>query len=778
MANTLKQLKSIIYTLGCALAVLTNVQIALADLPPGPGADYSESQCSTGNWEWQEVEEYDGTLGIRNVSQEFVKRHERAVGNLKWRSNWRSSYTEPGDIPNNQRWCSGTMITNNLYLTAAHCFEWKSAEASGWIWPKDASGTKISPQKVVSNMEVSFNYQVDPSGNLRADSKYAITRMREIRIGSLDYAIIELNGNPGLDWGMTRLAPTDLTVGDELTIIQHPFGNTKRIDSGSFFGMEDNLITYDNIDTAGGSSGSGVLDWRGRLVGVHVQGVCSSGFKGNKATSLEAIASVSSIVADNMREFGQYSINVASGDFNNDGETDVVVGMPGYTVGSAIAAGAVRVMYGSPSGVSSSETIIHQNTAGVPGAVESGDHCGAAVVAGNFNGDSYADLAIGCPGEAIGSLSNAGYVIILYGSNSGLTGTGAVGFHQDSTDIAGGAEAGDMFGSSLAVGDFGYSKEDDLAIGVPGESVGSVNHAGAVNILYGTSIGLSSANNVLFHQDSSDIPGMVEAGDRFGASVAAGDFDGNGKDDLAIGVPGESIGTEEDAGAVNVIYGSAVGLVSAGAQGIDQNTSGIQGVAEAGDRMGVSVAAGDLDADGRDDLIIGVPGEAIENFSHAGMIAVVYGSANGLNTNDNLYLHQDSDNVPGACEFEDRFGMSVTSGQFNNDKYDDVATGVPGESIGSEQNAGMVIVFYGSSGALSGTGSSGFHANTSNIPGASEREDRMGTSVISGDFDGDWYDDLLISIVGEDIGTTATPESYYVLYGSSTGILSEYSQLQ
>ncbi len=134
-------------------------------------------------------------------------------------------------------------------------------------------------------------------------------------------------------------------------------------------------------------------------------------------------------------------------------------------------------------------------------------------------------------------------------------------WHQDIDGVEGGSEALDNFGASLAVGDFDGDGKDDLAIGVPGEDIGNIASAGAVNILYGTNNGLTVTGDQIWHQDIDGVEGGSEAFDNFGASLAVGDFDGDGKDDLAIGVPGEDIGNIVSAGAVNIIYGSDSGLI-------------------------------------------------------------------------------------------------------------------------------------------------------------------------------------------------------------------------
>ena len=135
----------------------------------------------------------------------------------------------------------------------------------------------------------------------------------------------------------------------------------------------------------------------------------------------------------------------------------------------------------------------------------------------DFDGDGKDDLAIGAPGEDIGAIADAGAVNVLYGSGSGLTASGDQLWHQGVAGVMGGAEAGDLFGSSLACGDYDGDGKDDLAIGAPGEDVGALVDAGAVNVLYGSGSGLTATGDQLWHQDSAGILGGAEAGDLFGS---------------------------------------------------------------------------------------------------------------------------------------------------------------------------------------------------------------------------------------------------------------------
>src|SRR6266511_3923630 len=211
-------------------------------------------------------------------------------------------------------------------------------------------------------------------------------------------------------------------------------------------------------------------------------------------------------------------------------------------------------------------------------------------VRADFDNDGFVDLAVGTPSEDVGTTVNAGAVTVLYGSAAGLTGAGSQQFTQDTPGIVGAAETDDGFGEALATGDFNNNGVDDLAVGAPSEDVGAAVNGGSVNVLYGSAAGLSATGNQQFTEDTPGVVGVTEGGDHLGHLLASGDFNNDGRADLAVAVLFEDVGTIVDAGAVTVLYGSASGLSGAGSQQLTEDTPGVPDTVEADDMWGEALA--------------------------------------------------------------------------------------------------------------------------------------------------------------------------------------------
>lgn len=178
--------------------------------------------------------------------------------------------------------------------------------------------------------------------------------------------------------------------------------------------------------------------------------------------------------------------------------------------------------------------------------------------------------------------------------------------------------------------------------------------------------GIIPASSLSVYADETNplsaIQSSISSGSIGTASTHAyGDFNGDGRDDMAVGVPFENIGAISDAGAVNVLYGSAGGIASTGNQFWNQDSSGVEDTAEAFDNFGWAVAAGDFNNDGRDDLVAGIPSEDVNAgpVNDAGAVQVFYGSASGLSASGDQFWHQDSSGVEDTAEPGDQFGSSA-----------------------------------------------------------------------------------------------------------------------
>jgi len=466
-------------------------------------------------------------------------------------------------------------------------------------------------------------------------------------------------------------------------------------------------------------------------------------------------------------------------------------------------------------------------------------------VVADFNGDGVKDLVIGAPGDGLekteidGSVTsskpNAGSINITYGSKTEggdspppaglepLNGpTGAPLFvSQDTPGVVDDAHTGDLFGSALTVGDFNGDGHPDLAVGAPGED----SQAGAVHIFYGgdaTAPGIrvgtpgSSTYNQIVKIGSRLRGNVVGAGrhpgDLMGWSLANGDFNNDGFNDLAVGIPGYQIRTRPDAGAVLILYGSKNGLTapllsagsSAGGRGLYQSGTGDAG-AERGDFFGASLVAGDFNASTpadkpvADDLAVGAPGEDVGKAADAGAVTVFYGGQGG-----GVFFTENSPFMPtGSAATGDRFGCALGAGNFDNDTANDtdLAIGIPGKDIGPATDAGAVLTLYNSRGlttsappedcslpvqpAAGTTGVVVHHSsstssssssncwtdpqlwteNAGGIPGISKKGDEFGGALFGSDINSDGPADLIIGVPNESLYGDDGAGSIRVMFG-------------
>ncbi len=249
-----------------------------------------------------------------------------------------------------------------------------------------------------------------------------------------------------------------------------------------------------------------------------------------------------------------------------------------------------------------------------------------------------------------------------------------------------------------------------MIVGAPYANPSSGNDAGSSYVIYGaaspSNVNLASLGSSGFRIDGA------AAGDQSGYSVAsAGDVNGDGRADVIVGAPYANPSSGNNAGSSYVIYGAAspsnVNLASLESSGFR-----IDGAA-ADDLSGYSVAsAGDVNGDGRADVIVGAPYANPSSGNDAGSSYVIYGAASPSNVNLALSLGSSGFRIDGAAA-GDQSGYSVASaGDVNGDGRADVIVGAPSADPSSRNDAGSSYVIYGKASPsnvdLASLGSSGF----------------------------------------------------------------------
>jgi V8-like Glu-specific endopeptidase len=202
--------------------------------------------------------------GARVPTIAFVAAHKGSKGALETSATASQS----------AKYCSGSLIAADLFLTAGHCVD----------------STTLGDY-------VAFNYErAAGSTTVLTQSHAQVTAIVEDELGGLDYAIVRLAGTPGNTWGISAVAAADPATGVAITIIGHPNAEPKQIEAGTVASFSGNYLRYGNVDTLGGSSGSGVLDSSGRIVGVHTNGGCTAAGGTNSGVRIARIRAVSNVL--------------------------------------------------------------------------------------------------------------------------------------------------------------------------------------------------------------------------------------------------------------------------------------------------------------------------------------------------------------------------------------------------------------------------------------------------------------------------------------------------
>jgi hypothetical protein len=437
-------------------------------------------------------------------------------------------------------------------------------------------------------------------------------------------------------------------------------------------------------------------------------------------------------------------------DFDRNCTLDTVAGAPGYDAGGRRDAGAIQITLDvSPPGSPRSRLV----TAGSLGfADQAGARFGTSVQIVDVDLDQFIDVAVGAPGATVDGVARAGAVYLIYGGPRGLgTGKTTEVITEKSLGLPT-AAAG--FGSAMArliiMDDSELGFRLPLAVGSPLATVAGKGQAGRVDV-FEVRPGWSRLESVVTQAGRA-----VEAGDRFGQVLLA-----RGRE-LFVGVPLEDVGSRVDAGAVSVWHDGAVSTYT-------QNSPGMGGTAEAGDRFGASLTSAswpDSRGNLQNALLVGAPLEDVGRRVDAGAVNVLArdfwegGSPPPLQGSP-FVITASSRGFVGTTEPGDRLGSALQircADSATGDTTCQLAIGVPGEDVGTVRDAGSVcLVHLARVATPNDVPARCVHQRSASVPGTAEPRDHFGQTlaVVNEPFDESGRSStLIVGVPGEDVGSS------------------------
>ncbi|MFG0251130.1 MAG: SdrD B-like domain-containing protein, partial [Phycisphaeraceae bacterium JB051] len=417
-----------------------------------------------------------------------------------------------------------------------------------------------------------------------------------------------------------------------------------------------------------------------------------------------------------------YSVSSA-GDVNADGYADILISAPDSDIYDAY--GKVYLIYGHQANLTGTIELSDIESGVVDGVLitgeNSGDHIGSSVSgAGDVNGDGYDDFLIGAKAEN----DYAGKTYLIYGQQQKYFGkhevTEVTQFPLVTDDLKGavfyGINENDQSGKVVSsAGDVNNDGYDDFLIGASFADPSGL-YSGQVYLIYGQQQSFDRENH-LSDIINSSLAGAVFSGaaasQNAGSDISsAGDVNGDGFDDLLIGAAGAQV-NGVSTGKVYLIYGHATNLTGDLLLSNVDNGN-VPGAVFNGidyqDNAGAQVAsAGDVNADGLDDLLISAPNRERNGEGWVGQVYLIYGQAAGLSGTNNLAdleHHPDKGAVFDGEAIYSMTGMGIaTAGDVNQDGYADILVAAPYNEVRYPDNGSHVYLVYG--GTTSGSTLSG-----------------------------------------------------------------------